>query len=306
MSFFYGSGRYFPEIEIIKLDDNYIEFYLSKADLSFANALRRVMIAEVPTMAIDLVNITSNTSPLFDEFIAHRIGLVPLVSAISNEYQFHRDCNCKEYCEKCSVQFFLKVRCSESSMDVTTEHIKSVSRDCPIVPVIFKGENPIVIAKLKKNQELDMHMIAKKGMGKEHSKWSPVCSVVMQHVPNIEFPKGRYVIDNLSLKQKREFVESCPNKVYRYDEIRKTIEIDNKMNCTYCEECMLKLESFEIDHTKAVKISPEPNRFFFKVESVGSMKPDQIVLEAMNELMKKLTSLLNFLETESKNIVVKR
>ena len=204
MSIFYGKGQYFPDFEITNLTNETIEFYVSNADLSFVNALRRIIIAEVPTMAIDLVNITANSSPLFDEFIAHRLGLIPLISNDISDFVFHRDCICSEYCEKCSVQFFLKVKCTESSMDVTTDHIKQVNKDSSVVPVIFKDEDPIVIAKLKRNQELDIHMIAKKGIGKEHSKWSPVSTCIMQHIPEIEFPQGKYVIDNLTVKQKKK------------------------------------------------------------------------------------------------------
>lgn len=306
MSFIFGEGRYFPEIEIIKLDDEYIEFYLTGADLSFANTLRRVMIAEVPTMAIDMVNIKANTSPLFDEFIAHRLGLVPLNSTDIRRYEYSRKCNCNEPCEACSVQFYLQVKCDTESMEVTTDHIKTISKDSTVVPVKFPGEDPILIAKLRRNQELDMHMIAKKGIGKEHAKWSPICSVAMQHEPEIEFlDKGSY-IDKLNVNQKKEFVNSCPTKVYRYDELRKTVEVENPLNCTYCEECLVKLDSFGLDRSKAIRIAPKKNRFLFKVESVGSLKAEQIVMDAFNELRTKMSEVLSKLEIEAKNIVVNR
>lgn len=83
-----------PEIEILKIDSNEIRFVLSKCPLYLANALRRVMIAEVPVMAFDFVEVQENSSVLHDEFIAHRLGLIPLVSDKANEFNYSRDCDC--------------------------------------------------------------------------------------------------------------------------------------------------------------------------------------------------------------------
>lgn len=69
-----------PQIRILYKDMYTLKFELSNTDLTVANALRRIIISEVPTMAIDKVEITENTSALHDEFIAHRCGLIPIVS----------------------------------------------------------------------------------------------------------------------------------------------------------------------------------------------------------------------------------
>lgn len=79
-----------PQIEILELKEDSMVFLLTKTDTSIANALRRIMIAEVPTMAIDLVEIENNTSVLHDEFIAHRLGLIPLRSSRMDRFNYTR------------------------------------------------------------------------------------------------------------------------------------------------------------------------------------------------------------------------
>ena len=68
----------FPKVEILSIAPHAISFILSETDTSMANALRRIMIAEVPTLAIDLVEYSENSSVLNDEYIAHRLGLIPI------------------------------------------------------------------------------------------------------------------------------------------------------------------------------------------------------------------------------------
>lgn len=65
-------------IDIIHMDEESVVFDLTGVDVSVANALRRILLAEVPTVAIETVYIQENTSILQDEVLSHRLGLVPI------------------------------------------------------------------------------------------------------------------------------------------------------------------------------------------------------------------------------------
>lgn len=125
-----------------------LKFVLKDTDSSVANALRRVLMAEVPTMAIDLVNIYENSSVLHDEFLAHRLGLVPirwkesvvdeaknivdngLLQSKFNFFWEDHDCALaqgEEICHKCCLEILLQVANDET--DPEADPVVVTSRD---------------------------------------------------------------------------------------------------------------------------------------------------------------------------------
>ncbi len=96
------------KIEVLEKDETNLRVIIRDADVPLMNALRRIVLAEVPSMAIDEVVMIENSSILQDEMIAHRLGLVPLKTDLEG-YNLPEDCECKSEfgCPQCRVTLTL-------------------------------------------------------------------------------------------------------------------------------------------------------------------------------------------------------
>lgn len=134
--------RRVPRVDVRRLDHNYCEFLLTNTDASAANALRRVMLAEVPTIAIDLVEIEINTTVLNDEFIAHRLGLIPLVShavhGMKSVFEGADEEDFMEACRKLFAAWMLGLSCLAMG-----ELTQCWSEACMLVLLASRRQNAI-------------------------------------------------------------------------------------------------------------------------------------------------------------------
>ncbi|CDR95474.1 DNA-directed RNA polymerase II, putative [Babesia bigemina] len=118
-----------PSIDIVSLTSSKMVFILLNADVATANAMRRIMLSEIPTLAIEVVTILENTSVLHDEYLAHRLGLLPIDSRNARSFEYRDKCNCSDKCSRCTVEYSLDVKCQGESRVVTHYDIKLDSWD---------------------------------------------------------------------------------------------------------------------------------------------------------------------------------
>ena len=95
--------------------DNELVFELIGVDVSFANALRRIMIAEVPTVAIEHVYMWNNSSIVHDEVLSHRLGLVPINIDPRLFETFEEN---DEPTDRNTVMFQLEVKCGKVKVKI--------------------------------------------------------------------------------------------------------------------------------------------------------------------------------------------
>lgn len=265
------------EVRIIDEKDNVLRFLLQGTNHTYANALRRAMIAEVPAMAIEDVIIIENNSVLYDEVIAHRLGLIPLKTDL-DAYVLPEECDCKSElgCSKCRASFTLEAEAVDEPVMVYSSDLKGESGVTPV-----SGNIPIV--KLGPSQKLRLEVYARLGKGIEHAKWQPVSACAYKYLPKVLLNP-----DNLSNPD--DVIRVCPTDVYARDPESKIV-VRDEMACTLCMDCVKKAVPLDPKKASPVKVTGDETSFVFYVESTGAMPPRRIATEAAKLIDKKAMSL---------------
>ena len=148
------------KIEILDKKDNELVFMIEGINNAIANTIRRTIVAEVPVLAVDEVEFVKNQTPLYDEILAHRIGLIPIKTDLK-AYSLKEESSGKATTE---LKLTLK---SKGPRTVYSGDIKSIDPAC--IPVY----DNIPLVTLAKDKELVFESTAILGKGKEHMKFSP-------------------------------------------------------------------------------------------------------------------------------------
>ncbi|KDQ16574.1 hypothetical protein BOTBODRAFT_186569 [Botryobasidium botryosum FD-172 SS1] len=280
-------------VRVQRLSDASIEFDLVGVDASIANALRRILIAEIPTIAIDPVFVWQNTSVVHDEVFAHRLGLVPLAI---NPHRLHYKGD-DAALDSNTVVFKLHVRCernfkaAKGETDPEKLYFNSniYSRDLVWSPQGSqektlgsppKPANPnILLAKLRPGQEVEIEMHAVKGISSLHAKWSPVATASYRLLPHI-------IIREPIPSEHAEKFKNCfaPGVIeIREEGGEKKVEVVNPRKETMSRE-VLRHDEFE----GKVELTRIRDFFMFKIESTGCYPPADLFSESISVMREKI------------------
>lgn len=265
------------DVKIIEEKENLLRFLLTGTNHAYANALRRAMLSEVPAMAIEDVIIIENTSVLYDEIIAHRLGLIPLKTDL-DAYVLSEDCDCKSElgCSKCRASFTLEAQAEDDPVMVYSSALKPEGDVTPV-----SGNIPIV--KLGPTQKLNLEVYARLGRGIEHAKWQPVSACAYKYLPKI-------TINEENLANPEEVISICPTDVYASDAQNK-ITVRDEMACTLCMDCVEKAVPVDVKKAFPLKVEGDDTSFVFYVESTGALPTKRVVTEAAKVLDRKASML---------------
>jgi DNA-directed RNA polymerase subunit D len=243
---------------IIDKDKENASFVLEGINEAIANTIRRFSISYVPTLAIEDITIQKNNSALYDEVLAHRLGLIPLKTDLKS-YKQQEECSCKgKGCSQCTLVLSLKAK---GPCTVYAENIES--KDPKVKPVF----NKMIITKLLKNQELKLEAKAILSRGKNHMKFSP----------GLVYYRGQPIITIKNKNNVKKVIEATHNNLL---EKENHLVIKDIKKWTDADEEVCEKNNMDVQSSK--------ENFIFHVESWGQLTPKEILTTAVNLFDQKL------------------
>ncbi|MFQ5837786.1 MAG: DNA-directed RNA polymerase subunit D [Thermoplasmata archaeon] len=273
------------KVELRELMEDRAVFLVEGEDPAFVNALRRTLLADIPKMAIETVEFHlgpirgedgkeyESVTPLFDEIIAHRLGLIPIPTDL-DLFVPREECEgCGgEGCPNCTIIYSLtkKGPCTVYSRDL--EPIGD-SRFSPVDPDI-----PIV--KLSEGQAMLIYATAVLGVGREHAKWQGAQAAAYKYYPVLEFdPKDKMLDERVA--------SVCPVNILEADDGK--LRVTDIEKCTLCKLCEQASEG-------RIKVRGDPSRFLFRFETDRSLTAKDALLKGLEILQGKFAGLAGEVE----------
>lgn len=267
-------------LKILELQDYFVRFSIDGIDAGIANSIRRTLINDIPKLAIDKVtfhhgqirdgegNVYDSSLPLFDEIVAHRLGLVPLVT--DPKMNFRDECSCGgKGCPLCTMSYSIN---KIGPALVTSGDLQPIGN-----PELVPADLNIPIVKLGPKQAILVTAEAVMGRGKDHTKWQATSGVSYKY-------HREFVVNKSEVEGWEFYKEKCPGSIISEDQ--KQIRFSDDTLCPWLSQL--------IDKTN-VKMVEDDTKFIFQFETDGSYKAIDVLQYAMKRLPQRLNILLDSL-----------
>ena len=265
------------QIEIVEMEDTRAKFILKNSSPAMANALRRTMLQDIPKMAIDKVEFHlgpimqddkeyESVTSLFDEIIAHRLGLIPVPT--TDQFTFQKDCSCGGVgCPGCTIMYSLNkvgpgTVLSGDLMPLGDSTLKVKDEAIPIV-------------ELTDTQAVLIYATAVMGTAKQHVKWQAAFGVGYSYMPKLTIKANK-----AGVAEVQEAAASYPG-LFKVEGGKLVVD-DVYRACTYGK-------AVEQDPAlqDAVTVEWDDTAFVFKYETDGSLTARQVLDKAVEILEQK-------------------
>ncbi len=269
-------------LKILKAEDRFIRFTIDGITPTIANALRRTLLDDIPKLAIDRVifhhgqirdregNVYDSSLPLFDEIVAHRLSLVPLVT--DPKMNFRDECVCEgKGCPLCTMSYSIN---KIGPAVVTSADLQPMGN-----PELVPSDPDIPIVKLGPKQAILVTGEAIMGRGKTHTKWQATSGVFYKY-------HREFVVTKSDFEAWASIKEKCPQSVLSEDS--KTIRFTDDNLCKAVRQLL--------DYS-SVKLVEDDTQFVFQFETDGSYKAIDVLGYALKRLPQRLNTLLESLTT---------
>ncbi|MBN1280640.1 MAG: DNA-directed RNA polymerase subunit D [Candidatus Thermoplasmatota archaeon] len=251
------------KVKTVELKENKGVLRIEDTDPYFVNSLRRIMLAELPKLAIDDVIIYDNTSALFDEMISHRLGLIPIPTDLQL-LTFRSDCKCAgKGCPNCTVRYTLS---KEGGGVVYSGDLQPEQASFAIT------ETKIPIVELTKDQRVILEVEAVLGRARDHAKWQVVLA------PRYKM-ETVITVDKKRMSDVKAFVEDLPKDLVELKGDKLTLKDTSKL-----PELEMHLDKNKVDY---ITITRDPTTLLFSFETDGSMSAKAALQESITILTKK-------------------
>ena len=262
------------KVHLLEAHEDSAKILLEDADPSKANALRRILIGDVPKMAIEDVEFHlgpiraedgkeyESVSPLFDEMIAHRLGLIPIPTDLGL-YNPRATCpTCHgEGCPSCTIIYSLNKR---GPGMVTSADLEPIGD-----PKLRPKDQGIPIVQLSDGQAILIYATAILGTGKDHAKWQATHGVGYMYYPVLK--AGSKTVDALD-----PAVPFCTSHMATTSLEEETLELPED-----CNVCAKFREAYKVDSVRAAN---DPSRIVLQFETDGSIPAKEVLLKALDLL----------------------